>query len=154
MDKLKAYFNKTSSRLVLSVLSITIAHLSFGQGNCLIYEKNSGERKACELSYQAIGYKQGSRESQILFDSAIAIGPNYAWAYYEKSVPYFKRGLLNEGIKLLNKAVALEPGNHYLCYRALMIAMHVVLQTWRGITTPSTKVLTSPLAVKLRCGYF
>ncbi len=88
-----------------------------GQDNCLIYPEGSGERNACELSYKALEYPQGSRESQLIFDSAIAVGPKYAWAYYEKSVPYFKRGFLFEGLQILNEAVKLEPVN-YLCYRA------------------------------------
>ena len=95
-----------------------------GQGNCLIYSAESGERRACELSYQAIEYPQGSRMSQMLFDSAIAVGPNYAWAYYQKSVPYFKHGLLHEAIQLLNKAVELEPKSYYLCYRAYWYFSH------------------------------
>ncbi len=89
----------------------------FTQPNCYIYPEGSGERKACELSYKAIEYPQGSRASQELFDKAIAIGPKYAWAYYEKSVPYFKRGFLSKGLQILNKAIALEP-REYLCYRA------------------------------------
>ncbi|MEM7572697.1 MAG: tetratricopeptide repeat protein [Bacteroidota bacterium] len=88
-----------------------------GQGNCLIYPEDSGERIACELSHRAVTCPQGSRESQVLFDAAIRIGPNYAWAYYEKSVPFFKRGLLAEGVRLINKAIELEPRN-YLYYRA------------------------------------
>ena len=99
------------------VLFIFYVNVSFSQGNCLFYPEDSGERLACELSYRAISYKQGSRTSQVLFDAAIKLGPEYAYAYYEKSVPFFKRGLFNEGIQLLNKAVALEPEN-YLCYRA------------------------------------
>ena len=83
----------------------------------------SNERKACEIGYQAIEYKQGSRQSQLLFDSALALNPNYAWAYYEKSVPYFKRGLLNEGILLLNRAVELDPSS-YLTYRAYWYFQH------------------------------
>jgi len=89
----------------------------FGQGNCLLYAEDSGERIACELSYRAIEYKQGSKESQLLFDHAIKLGPKYAWAYYEKSVPFFKRGLLAEGVNLISKAIELEPQN-YLYYRA------------------------------------
>ena len=91
--------------------------ISFAQPNCFIYPEGSGEREACELSYKAIEYPQGSRASQELFDEAIAIGPKYAWAYYEKSVPYFKRGFLNKGLQILNKAIELEP-REYLCYRA------------------------------------
>ena len=90
---------------------------SLAQPNCHIYPEGSGERKACELSYKAIEYAQGSKESQLLFDQAIAIGPKFAWAYYEKSVPYFKRGFLYEGLQILNKAIELEP-KEYLCYRA------------------------------------
>lgn len=92
-------------------------HLLFAQGNCLIYPEDSGERKACELSYKAIEYRQGSKESQLLFDEAIRVGPKYAWAYYEKSVPFFKRGLFAEGVSLINKAIELDPKN-YLFYRA------------------------------------
>jgi len=88
-----------------------------GQGNCLLLKEDSGERKACELSYQAIEYRQGSQESQNLFDEAIRVGPKYAYAYYQKSVPFFKRGLFAEGISLINKAIELEP-QHYLYYRA------------------------------------
>jgi tetratricopeptide (TPR) repeat protein len=89
----------------------------FAQGNCLVFPEASPERKACEYSYKAIEFHQGSRESQRYFDSAISIGPKYAWSYMEKSVPYFKRGLPHKGIQWLNKAVELEPQN-YLCYRA------------------------------------
>jgi len=89
----------------------------FGQGNCLIYPEGSGERRACELSYLAIEYPQGSKESQALFDQAIEVGPKYAWAYYQKSVPFFKRGMFADGVTLINRAIALEPRN-YLYYRA------------------------------------
>ncbi len=87
------------------------------QGNCLIYSENSLEREACELGYRAIEFKQGSKESQLLFDKAIRLNPDYAWAYYQKSVPFFKRGLFAEGVSLINKAIELEPQN-YLYYRA------------------------------------
>jgi len=93
------------------------------QGNCLQYPENSGERKACELSYSSKDYRQGSRESQMLLDSIIALGPNYAWAYYQKSVAYLKRGFLSEGIQILNKAIAIDPQT-YLCYRAYWYYSH------------------------------
>lgn len=93
------------------------------QDNCLIYPADSGERIACELSYRAVEYPQGSKDSQILFDAAIEIGPNYAWAYYEKSVPYFKRGLLSEGLEILNYAIQIDPAA-YLYYRAYWYFQH------------------------------
>lgn len=95
---------------------VDVGHI-IAQGNCLLYGEGSGERIACELSYEAIKYRQGSKESQMIFDEAIKAGPNYAWAYYQKSVPFFKRALFADGIKLINKAIELEPEN-YLHYRA------------------------------------
>ena len=103
------------SIIIILLLGSSLSLL--GQDNCLIYPEGSGERKACELSYKAVEHAQGSRESQVIFDSAIAVGPKYAWAYYEKSVPYLKRGFLFEGLQILKEAVKLEPVN-YLCYRA------------------------------------
>lgn len=104
-------------RGILIMLLSVCSFLMYGQGNCTLYPEGSGERKACELSYEAIEYQQGSKESQLIFDEAIAVGPKYAWAYYEKSVPYLKRGFLQEGLQILNEAVKLEPMN-YLTYRA------------------------------------
>jgi len=122
MERLKTYFSDISAFIFVLLLAIYCVS-AHGQGNCLIYPEKSGERIACELSYRAIEYRQGSKASQLLFDAAIEIGPNYAYAYYQKSVPYFKRGLIHEGVQLLNKAIALEPIN-YLCYRAYWYYSH------------------------------
>lgn len=115
MEKLNISYYK----YIIIIVLLLFCNNSFlsSQGNCLIYDENSGERIACELSYRAIEYKQGSKESQLLFEKAIELGPDYAWAYYQKSVPYFKRGLLAEGVGLINKAIDIEPHN-YLDYRA------------------------------------
>ncbi len=114
-----------TKRKTVSILLLLLGfyQLSVAQGNCELMEPGSKERIACEYAKKAITFKQGSKESQLLFDSAISINPNYAWAYYEKSVPYFKRGMLNEGIKLLNKAVELDPLSH-LTYRAYWFYQH------------------------------
>lgn len=93
------------------------------QGDCSTFAENSKEREACAYGRKAIQFKQGSRQSQLLFDSAIAANPDYAWAYYEKSVPYLKRGLLNKGMQLLNKAVSLDALS-YLPYRASWFFQH------------------------------
>ncbi len=108
------YCNKILCLICASCLFVTTG---FGQGNCLIYPANSGERLACELSYRAIAYRQGSGHSQVLFDAAIKLGPEYAYAYYQKSVPFFKRGMLTEAFPLINKAIELDP-HTYLSYRA------------------------------------
>lgn len=115
-------FIRPKPYLVISLLCL-IGHLSRAQGNCSAFAEGSKERLACEYGTKAIQFKQGSKASQLLFDSAIAVNPDYAWAYYEKSVPYLKRGLLNEGMLLLNKAVALDPLS-YLTYRASWFFQH------------------------------
>ena len=69
--------------------------------------------KACELSIEASKY-QGSKYSQDLFDKAIEMCPSFAYAYYEKSVPYLKQGLINEWKTLIDKAVELEPTRYLL----------------------------------------
>lgn len=115
MAKSNTYY--CSILCLISLATIGSVNVLSGQGNCLVYPADSDERIACELSYRALEYPQGSQPSQLLFDAAIRIGPNYAWAYYEKSVPFFKRGLLAEGVSLINKAIELEPRN-YLYYRA------------------------------------
>ncbi len=105
-------------RLLCVMMAACFCHLSLkAQGNCLIYAEGSDERKACEYGYKAIEHRQGSLESQLLLNQAIELNPNYAWAYYQKSVPYFKRGMFAEGLGLINKAIELEP-KRYLFYRA------------------------------------
>ncbi len=108
------------------LLAIAVTGMSplWAQGNCLIYPEGSGERKACELCYEAGStYRQGSAEKQLYLDSAIRVGPKYAWAYYQKSIAFFKRGLLADGLKLINRAIELEPEN-YLYYRAYWYFQH------------------------------
>lgn len=104
-------------KLIFIILFLVLTIKSYSQVNCYIFPEGSPERQACELCDEAIKHPQGSRESQLLFDEAIAVGPKFAWAYYEKSVPYFKRGYLLEGLDILNEAIKLKP-LEYLCYRA------------------------------------
>lgn len=89
----------------------------YSQGNCLLHLEGSNERKACELGKHAIKLQQGSKQSQILFDSILKFYPKYDWAYKEKSIPFFKRGFVIKGLQILNKAVELKPERH-LTYRA------------------------------------
>lgn len=102
---------------IIYLIFLCFSTVIYSQGNCLLYPEGSNERKACELAYQGKTLKQGSKASQMMFDSILKLNPNYAWAYMEKSVPYFKRGFILEGLQLLDKAVELEPRFH-LTYRA------------------------------------
>lgn len=77
--------------------------------NCEMYEKDSPCYQACQESYKAIQYPQGSRNSQIHFDKAIDLCETFAYAYHEKAVPYLKRGDFVTWRQLMDKAVDLEP---------------------------------------------
>jgi tetratricopeptide (TPR) repeat protein len=87
------------------------------QPNCNVYLTDS--TKAC---YEACitatkdDAPQGSRNSQLQFDKAIELCPDFDYAYFEKSVPYLKRGDFVNWKTLIDKAVALNPSAH-LGYR-------------------------------------
>ncbi len=88
------------------------------QINCNLY-KWSGDSscyRACQLYDFANHTSQGSRASQVLYDSVIAICPNFDMAYMEKAVPYLKRGDFVTWRIWMDKAVALNPKEH-LGYR-------------------------------------
>lgn len=109
---------------ILLALMLTVAgHKMRAQGNCDAMEEGGKEQQACHYGTRAVQFKQGSRESLLLFDSAISVNPDYAWAYYEKSITFLKRGHLTRGMRLLNKAVELDPLS-YLTYRAYWFFQH------------------------------
>ena len=110
-------------RLFSLALCLVLSTQLMGQGNCQSLTAGTKERIACEYGKRAIAYKQGSRQSLLLFDSALVANPDYAWAYYEKSITFLKRGYLSKGMSILNKAVALEPLD-YLTYRAYWFFQH------------------------------
>lgn len=91
-----------SSLLVMGFLTS-----SFGPPNCMQFTGDCA--LACLKCQQAIQHRQGSRASQIHFDEALALCPTFAYAPYEKSVPYGKRGLTREWKKWMDKAVELRP---------------------------------------------
>ncbi|PRY05332.1 tetratricopeptide repeat protein [Pontibacter ummariensis] len=99
-------------RYLLIILMLSFPTLTFSQPNCNFYKIDSTENdpcyQACLLATEAEG-GQGSRKSQGLFDKAIELCPSLDYAYYEKSVPYLKRGDLITWKKLIDKAVALNP---------------------------------------------
>lgn len=88
------------------------------QPNCNLY-KWSGDTvcyRACQYYAERLNYAQGSRESQMTFDSVIALCPAFDVAYMEKAVPYLKRGDFVTWRIWIDKAVALNPKEH-LGYR-------------------------------------
>lgn len=77
------------------------------QINCKTF-KDESCRKACELVNLAESI-QGQKYSQIAFDKAIELCPNFDYAYREKSVPYLKRGDFITWKLLIDKAVDINP---------------------------------------------
>ncbi len=84
------------------------------QINCKAMESEKC-KKACELVNLAEQY-QGDKYSQIAFDKAIKLCPNFDYAYREKSVPYLKRGDFLTWKILIDKAVEINPTSN-LAYR-------------------------------------
>lgn len=72
--------------------------------------------KAIRLYKIGLSLPQGSTQSQHCFDLSIEADSTFSYAYFEKSVPYNKRGDYAEGFQLLNRAVKLNPKMH-LGYR-------------------------------------
>ena len=87
------------------------------QPNCNIYHMNGNDScyQACQIATSGLG-SQGSQISQLRFDQAIALCPQLDYAYFEKAVPYLKRGDFNTWKQLIDRAVALNPKEH-LGYR-------------------------------------
>ncbi|WP_312299195.1 tetratricopeptide repeat protein [Chryseobacterium sp.] len=108
MELLKKYYRKLF--LFLIIVNITLK----AQVNCNTFD-NENCKKACELVNLAEPY-QGYKQSQIAFDKAIKLCPNFDYAYREKSVPYLKRGDFITWKELIDKAVELNPKNN-LAYR-------------------------------------
>lgn len=101
MGKLRKYCHRMIFTLLLISASLN------GQVNCNIFD-NEDCKKACELANLA-ETSQGIKQSQLAFDKAIELCPNFSYAFREKSVPYLKRGDFITWKKLIDKAVELNP---------------------------------------------
>lgn len=77
--------------------------------NCYVYKEDEKCYEACREAEKAMQHSQGSEASQAHFLKSISLCPEFAYAYFEHSVPYAKRGQMNRWIELIDKAVALDP---------------------------------------------
>lgn len=102
---------------ILFILTITAAFSSYCQPNCNIYKMNNNQPcyEACIIATENEA-GQGARASQLQFDKAIELCPDFDYAYFEKAVPYLKRGDFVTWKKLIDRAVELNPTGH-LGYR-------------------------------------
>lgn len=90
---------------------------TYSQPNCNVYKMNNNQPcyEACVTATEGEA-GQGTKASQLQFDKAIELCPSFDYAYFEKAVPYLKRGDFITWRKLIDKAVELNPTGH-LGYR-------------------------------------
>jgi len=92
------------------LLFILFPFSAFSQPNCNAYliQGDSLQYKACILAEKADQYYQFEREFEEVFDEALKIAPNFAYAYREKSTAYLKSGDFLTWKKLIDKAVEFD----------------------------------------------
>jgi tetratricopeptide (TPR) repeat protein len=114
--------------LITLILSFSIC--TYSQPNCNVYKINNNQPcyDACILATEG-EVTQGTKASQLLFDKAIELCPSFDYAYFEKAVPYLKRGDFVTWKKLIDKAVELNPSGH-LGYRGW--CRYQFLRDYRG----------------------
>jgi len=95
-------------KILPAIFVITIC-TSYGPPNCNLYKNDKNCHLACLEAEKAVTYSQGSKSSQEHFDKSIELCPSFDYSYYQKSVPYAKRGLIREWKKLIDKAVEHDP---------------------------------------------
>lgn len=105
-------------KLLLYFVLLAAIGQSRAQINCNMYKwvGDSACYRGCQVYDFANQTYQGSRASQMLYDSVMAICPGFDMAYMEKAVPYLKRGDFVTWRYWMDQAVALNPAEH-LGYR-------------------------------------
>lgn len=105
---------KIIALFVFSIISLSIAYSQ----NCNVFltEGDTCKYEACIYLENARSVYQFSNYYQENYDAAIEICPDYHYAYKNKSTPYLKSGDFLTWMKLMNKAVELNPKEH-LSYR-------------------------------------
>lgn len=94
-------------------------------------------KEALRYYKKGISLPQGSLRSQYFLDLSIKSDSTFSYAYFEKSVPFNKRGDYAEGFRLLNKAIKLNPKMH-LGYRGWLRL--VKLKDYIGCISDLTKL--------------
>ncbi|MEL6560405.1 MAG: tetratricopeptide repeat protein [Bacteroidota bacterium] len=98
----------------LIVLSLIIFQQVTAMPNCYIYKENEKCYEACKEAEKALSYSQGSYASQRHFMKSIELCPEFAFSFFEKAVPFAKRGQMNLWIEMIDKAVELEPETYLM----------------------------------------
>lgn len=101
--------------IVTIIFAFFHPHLN-AQPNCNIYKSDEKCFESCKEAIKAISYRQGSYKSQRHFDRSIELCPSFSYSYFQKAIPFLKRGKFLEWKKLIDIAVELSP-EEYLGYR-------------------------------------
>lgn len=96
-------------KIFINVFKIILSILFFAFSVVIIYLLFLSPK---EKRFQIAEHAQGRNMSQKLFDILIYQNPDYADAYFEKSVPFNKRGDYAKGFEILNKAVEIDDDVH------------------------------------------
>jgi tetratricopeptide (TPR) repeat protein len=96
--------------IILGIIFLVCS--SYGPPNCNLYKEDKDCYNACKEAEKAIMHSQGSKASQEHFDESIKSCPTFDYSYYEKAVPYAKRGLMREWKEMIDKAVEINPKEH------------------------------------------
>ena len=117
-------------RRTLFILILVCPIYTYSQPNCNVYKMNDDQPcyEACVTATESEA-GQGTKSSQMQFDKAIELCPAFDHAYFEKAVPYLKRGDFVTWRNLMDKAVELNPTQH-LGYRGW--CRYQFLRDYRG----------------------
>lgn len=94
------------------LLLVSVVCSSYGPPNCNLYKQDQNCYQACLLAGKAITYNQGEDKSQQYFDKSIALCSTFDYSYYEKAVPFAKRGMIREWKEMIDVAVKINPREH------------------------------------------
>lgn len=99
-------------KIILTISFSILALQSPAQTNCNLFDRDSNCHKACTEVEKATMHYAGDINFQKHLLTAIELCPQFHQAYFELSVNYAKRGLMNEWIKLIDRAVEISPKDH------------------------------------------
>lgn len=130
-------------KLSLNIVFLTLSFHVLGQTDSSLLRK---KQTFVDNQYWH-KFSYNSAEWQMYLDSAIAIEPQNAYLWQQKSMPHLKNGSYLEGMKFLNKAVELDSTN-WLGYRGFMKC--VFLKDYEAALTDLQSVYKKqPLATRM-----
>lgn len=108
-------------KIILKLLTLFFPFLLFSQNSSMIKELDATQKKIfLELITNDAKVSLFSVQHQLYLDSLIAILPKEPFFWQQKAMPLFKQKKYELGMKYLDKAIELDPTDHYREYRAFI----------------------------------